>query len=168
MNLENFIKDIPDFPKQWIIFKDISPLLATPEAFNFAIDSLSKNIIDCDVIVWLDARGFLFAGALAYKLNKPLVLVRKAGKLPDESISIDYHLEYGSNSFEIHKNSIKRWDKVVVIDDLLATGWTALASCELIQKLGWEINSIEFIVELEFLKWKEKLKNYTINSLLKY
>ena len=168
MNLENFIKDVVDFPKPGIIFKDISPLLANPEAFNSAVDAMAKNISECDVIVGLDARWFLFAWALSYALEKTLVLVRKKWKLPDESISIDYDLEYGSNSFEIHKNAIKSWDKVAVIDDLLATGWTALAACELIEKLGWEISSIEFIVELEFLHWKEKLNKYTINSLLKY
>ena len=167
MNLENFIKDVVDFPKPGIIFKDISPLLANPEAFKSSVDAMAKNIIECDVIVGLDARWFLFAWALSYALEKPLVLVRKKWKLPDESISIDYDLEYGSNSFEIHKNAIKSWDKVAVIDDLLATGWTALAACELIEKLGWEISSIEFIVELEFLHWKEKLNKYTINSLLK-
>lgn len=168
MNLNNYIKDIVDFPKKWIIFKDISPLLSSPEAFEYCIDSLAKNISDADVIVWLDARWFIFGWALAYKLKKPFVPVRKSGKLPDETISIQYDLEYGSNTFEIHKNAISKWQKVVVIDDLLATGWTAQAACELIEKLWWEILSVEFVIELEFLEWKNKLSKYNVNSLLKY
>jgi len=168
MNLENYIKDVPDFPSEWIIFKDISPLLSNTQAFNEAIDQIAKNILDCDIIVWLDARGFIFGWALAYKLSKPFVPVRKKGKLPWETIQVDYDLEYGSNTFELQKDVIKPWQKVAVIDDLLATWWTALASCQLIEKLWWEVTSIEFIIELWFLDWREKLKNYKINSLLTY
>lgn len=168
IDLKKYIADIADFPSEWIIFKDISPLLANPQAFQETINLLVNNIADCDVIVWLDARGFIFAGALAAQLSKPLVLVRKSWKLPWDTINVDYDLEYGSNTFEIQKNAIKSGDKVAVIDDLLATGWTALAACELIETLGWSILSVEFIIELWFLPWRKKLKNYTINSLLTY
>lgn len=168
MNLNDYIKDIVDFPKKGIVFKDISPLLASSEAFNACIDLLAENIWDAEVIVWLDARGFIFGWALAYKLQKPFVAVRKAWKLPDETISIQYDLEYGSNTFEIHKNAISKWQKVVVIDDLLATWWTAQAACELIEKLWWEILSVEFVIELAFLQGRKNLSKYRVNSLLKY
>lgn len=168
MNLENYIRDIPDFPQEGIIFKDISPLLSDPLAFSESIDLLAKNIDNIDVIVWLDARGFIFGWALAYKLWLPFVPVRKKWKLPYDTISIDYDLEYGKNTFEIHTDSIKQWQKVVIIDDLLATGWTALAACKLVEELWWIVESIEFIIELSFLQWSEKLKDYKINSLLKY
>ena len=168
MNLENYIRDIPDFPQEGIIFKDISPLLSDPLAFSESIDLLVKNIDNIDVIVWLDARGFIFGWALAYKLWLPFVPVRKKWKLPYDTISIDYDLEYGKNTFEIHTDAIKQWQKVVIIDDLLATGWTALAACKLVEELWWIVESIEFVIELSFLQGSEKLKDYKINSLLKY
>ena len=168
MNLDTYIRDIPDFPQPWIVFKDISPLLSDPKAFEESIELLAKNIWNIDVIVWLDARGFIFWWALAYKLWIPFVPVRKKWKLPYDTISIDYDLEYGKNTFEIHTDAIKKWDKVVIVDDLLATGWTALAACDLVEKLWWSIESIEFVIELSFLQGREKLKDYKINSLLKY
>ena len=168
MNLEHFIRDIPDFPKKGIIFKDISPLLSSPSAFQESIDLLAKNISQADIIVWLDARGFIFWWALAYKLWIPFVPVRKKWKLPYDTISIDYDLEYGKNTFEIHTDSIKQWQKVVIVDDLLATGWTALAACKLVENLWWIVESIEFVIELSFLQGSEKLQGYKINSLLKY
>lgn len=168
MDLKNYIRDVENFPIEWIIFKDITPLLQNPEAFNETIERLSVFVKDCDVIVWLDARWFLFAWALSYKLNKPLVIVRKSGKLPYETISVDYELEYGKNTFDMHIDAIKPWQKIAIIDDLLATWWTALAACQLVEKLGWIVDSINFVVDLTFLDWKKKLENYKINSILEY
>ena len=168
MELKNYIRDVENFPIDWIIFKDITPILQNSEAFNETIERLSVFVKKCDVIVWLDARWFLFAWALAYKLNKPLIIVRKSGKLPYETISVDYELEYWKSSFDIHIDAIKPWQKVAIIDDLLATWWTALAACQLVEKLGWIVESVNFVVDLTFLDWKEKLKNYKINSILEY
>ncbi len=168
MELKNYIRDVENFPIEWIVFKDITPLLQNPVAFNETIERFSKLISDADVIVWLDARGFLFAGALSYKLNKPLVIVRKSWKLPYKTISVDYELEYWKNTFDLHIDSIKSWQKVAIIDDLLATWWTALAACQLVEKLGWIVDSVNFVVDLTFLDWKKKLKNYKINSILEY
>lgn len=168
MNIADYIRDVKDFPSQGIVFKDISPLLWDPVAFQETIDLLASKIGNIDKIVALDARGFIFWAALSYKLSIPFVPVRKKGKLPYDTISVDYELEYGCNTFEIHTDAIKSWDNVVIVDDLLATGGTALAAAQLVEKLWWTIESMLFVVELEFLKWANKLHNYNINSLLKY
>lgn len=168
MELKNYIRDIENFPIEWIVFKDITPILQNPEAFNETIERFSKFILEADVIVWLDARWFLFAWALAYKLNKPLVIVRKSWKLPYETISVDYELEYWKNTFDLHIDAIKPGQKVAIIDDLLATWWTALAACQLVEKLGWIVDSLNFVIDLTFLDWKKKLNNYKINSILEY
>lgn len=168
MNLENFIRDIPNFPIEWVNFKDISPLLSDPIAFKESIDKLAVFLKWCDCVVWLDARGFIFGWALAYKLNIPFIPIRKAGKLPFDTINVDYELEYWKNTFEIHTDAIKKWDNIAIVDDLLATGWTALAATQLIEKLWWNIHSINFVIDLTFLEWSKKLLNYKINSLLKY
>lgn len=122
MNYKQHIRDVLDFPKQGVNFKDITTLIQKPDVFQSCIDELALLVQDADVILGLDARGFLFAGALAYKLNKPLIIVRKAGKLPYKTISIDYELEYGTNTFELNIDAIKSGEKVAIIDDLLATG----------------------------------------------
>lgn len=168
MDLKNYIREIKDFPIKWIWFKDITPILQNPEAFEYCINKFAENIWETDVIVWLDARWFLFAWALSYKLWKPLVIIRKKWKLPYDSISVDYELEYSKNTFEIHTDSIKKWQKIAIIDDLLATWWTALASCQLVEKLWWIVDSVNFVVDLTFLDWKQKLGNYKINSLIEY
>ncbi len=168
MQLTDYIRDIKDFPIEWIVFKDITPLLQNPLAFNETINRFSSLINDADVIIWLDARWFLFAWALSYKLSKPLSIVRKKWKLPYNTISVDYELEYGRNTFDIHIDAIKPWDKVAIIDDLLATWWTALAACQLVEKLWWIVESVNVVVDLTFLNWKEKLKNYKVNSLIQY
>lgn len=168
MDLNKYIRDIEDFPKKWIIFKDITPLLQDPGAFSYAIDLLAEKSKNSDVIVWLDARGFIFASAVAYKLKKPLVIVRKKWKLPYESISISYDLEYGTNVFDIHIDSIKAWDKVSIIDDLLATWWTAEASIKLVEKLWWKVENLNFVINLSFLDQKKSIQNYNINSLITY
>lgn len=168
MDLKKYIRDVENFPIEWIIFKDISPILENPEAFWYAVEELSKNCENIDKIVWLDARGFIFWAALAYKLKKPFVMVRKTWKLPYKTISQSYELEYGKASFDIHIDSILPWDKVVIIDDLLATGWTAKASIQLIEKLGWIVKSLNFIINLKFLNWEKNLEWYKINSLIEY
>lgn len=168
MDLNYYIRDIKDFPKKWIVFKDITPLLSDVDAFNHSIELLAKNISWADLIVWIDARWFIFAWALAYKLWLPFVPVRKSWKLPYETISINYDLEYWSNILEIHKDAIEKWQKVAIIDDLLATWGTAKASIELVEKLWWIIHSVNFIVNLTFLSWENKLNWYKINSLLNY
>ena len=168
MDLNKHIREIKDFPIKWIDFKDISTLLQNEEAFKYVIDEISEKIKDVDVIIWLDARGFIFAWALSYKLGIPLSIVRKPWKLPYKTISVDYELEYWKNTFELNVDAVKKWEKVAIIDDLLATWWTALASCQLVEQLWWIVNSIHFIINLKDLWWEEKLNKYKINSLLEY
>lgn len=168
MNLENYIRNIPNFPIEGVMFKDISPLLSHPAAFKESIDRLAIFLQWADCIVWLDARGFIFGWALALKLNIPFIPIRKAGKLPYETISVDYELEYGKNTFEIHTDAIEKWQNVAIVDDLLATGWTALAATQLVEKLGWNVHSVNFVIDLTFLEWSKKLEKYNVNSLLEY
>lgn len=168
MNLDKYIRDIPNFPIEWVTFKDISPLLWDPIAFKESINQLAIFLEWADCVVWLDARWFIFWGALAYKLGIPFIPIRKAGKLPFDTISIDYELEYWKNIFEIHTDAIKKWDNVSIVDDLLATGWTALAATQLVEKLWGNIHSVNFVIDLTFLEWAKKLDGYNINSLLKY
>ncbi len=166
MELKNYIRDIKDFPIEWIIFKDITPLLQNTIAFNEVIERFSEFIKEADVIIGLDARWFLFAWALSYKLSKPLSIVRKKWKLPYNTVSVDYELEYWKNTFDIHIDAINPWDKVVIIDDLLATWWTALAACQLVEKLWGIVQSINVVIDLKLLNKKNELKNYKINSIL--
>lgn len=168
MDFKKYIREVKDFPKTGIDFKDITTLLLEPKIYAQLIDELSEFVKDADVIVGLDARGFLFAGALAYKLQKPLVIVRKKWKLPYKTISVDYELEYGSNTFDLHIDAVKPGQKVAIIDDLLATGGTALAACQLVEKLGGVVHSLNFIIDLTFLDGKHKLKAYPINSICEY
>ncbi len=169
MNLKKYITEIPDFPKKWINFKDISPLLADSKALEFVINSFEvNNAWKIDKIVGLDARGFIFGSILAYKMKLPFIMLRKKWKLPWECEEISYDLEYWKNTFEIQKNAIKPWDKVVIVDDLLATWGSAKAAVDLIEKLGWNVEILNFVIELEFLKWREKFWNKKIISLVKY
>jgi len=169
MELKKYIAEIPDFPKTWISFKDMSPILENNEALDFVINSFEiANSWKINKIVWLDARGFIFGSILAYKMKLPFVMLRKAGKLPWECESLSYDLEYGSNTFEIQKSAINSWDKIAIVDDLLATGWSAKAAIDLIEKLWGIIESLNFVIELEFLDWKENFKNNKVISLIKY
>lgn len=168
MKLRNYIADVPDFPEPWILFRDITPLLSSPEAFSYCIKILSENLKNADVILGLDARGFIFASAVALRLKKPLILVRKSGKLPRETFSESYTLEYGKNTFEIHKDSISSWQKVALIDDLLATGGSMSAACNLVKKSWGEIHSVNFVIELAFLEWAKLLETYERRSLIVY
>jgi len=170
MNLKEKIREIPDWPIKGVNFKDISTIIEDKEAFKYCIDELIKpyQSQQIDKIVGIDARGFLFCSTMAYLLETGCVMIRKKGKLPWKSISQEYALEYGTNTIEMHKDSIKPGEKVVVVDDLLATGGTMAATIDLIKKLDGEIIGISFIIELDFLKGREKLKDYNINSLIHY
>ena len=170
MNLESKIRNIQDFPKPGIGFKDITTLLKDGEAFKAAIDKILENLKDkeVDYVVGPEARGFLLGAPVAYALGAGFVPIRKPGKLPAEVVSFEYDLEYGTDKIEMHKDSIEEGKKVVIIDDLLATGGTVEAATKLIESLGGEIVSIQFLIELEFLNGKDKLKGYDVESIIKY
>lgn len=170
MNLKDTIRDIPDFPKKGIIFKDITTLLKEPKAFSIAAEelfNLAKNK-KITKVAGIESRGFIFGGLLAQKLNAGFVPIRKPGKLPAETISESYSLEYGTDSIEIHKDAIIPGDIVLLHDDLLATGGTMEAAVKLIEKLGGRVAQISFLIELSFLKGRDKLNGYEIHSLIKY
>lgn len=168
--LEKYIRDIPDFPKPGIIFKDITPLLKDPHGFQRAIEILKEQVevFRPDVFLAIESRGFVFGGALAFALNKGLIVARKIGKLPYRSDRISYQLEYGSNTLELHVDAIAPGQRVVVVDDLLATGGTAAACGELIQKQGGVVAGFSFVVELAFLQGRKKLVPHPISSILVY
>ena len=170
MDLKQIIRDVENFPKEGIIFKDITTLMQDGEAFKFTIDQFINELKDkkVDVIVGPEARGFLMGTPVAYGLGVGFVPVRKPGKLPHETESYEYGLEYGTDILEIHKDAIKPGQKVAIVDDLLATGGTMEAAANLIEKLGGEVVSMQFLIELEFLNGREKLSKYDVNSLLKY
>src|SRR5271166_3266541 len=168
--LKKLIREIPDFPKPGILFYDITTLLKDKVGLATLIDRLSEYYIarDVDLVLGMEARGFIFAPALAYRLNAGFVPVRKPGKLPAETVKYDYALEYGTNSLEIHKDAIQKGQRVLIVDDLLATGGTAEATAKLAAALGAEIVGLGFVVELEFLKGRDRLKDYDVMSLLQY
>ncbi|KAB7531393.1 adenine phosphoribosyltransferase [Flagellimonas olearia] len=170
MDLASYIRDIEDFPKAGVIFKDITPLLSDPKALNKACDVLCgfAGHMHVDKVVGVDSRGFIFAPLLASRLGAGFVPVRKSGKLPHTTISESYELEYGSEILEIHTDAIKEGEKVLVHDDVLATGGTANAVCKLIEKLGGEVVQCNFLIELTFLNGAEKLNGYQIEALLQY
>jgi adenine phosphoribosyltransferase len=169
-DLQKAIRNIPDFPKPGIQFKDITPVLADPGLFARCIDMLCDRCEPdgVDAVVGIDARGFIFAAAVAYKLKAGFVPVRKKGKLPYTTFEQEYELEYGTNTIAIHTDSLKPGSRVLLVDDLLATGGTAAASAQLVQKVGARILAISFVIELSFLKGREKLKNYPVHSLVVY
>jgi adenine phosphoribosyltransferase len=168
MNLENIIRDVPDFPNKGILFKDITTLLQDGKAFHKALDQMLKNYLDVkiDKVLGIEARGFIFGGAMAYELGCGFIPARKPGKLPYHTIHEQYILEYGSSALEIHDDSIQAHEKVLIVDDLLATGGTALAAAHLAERLGGEVVGMEFLIELGFLRGREKLANYKVNSLI--
>ena len=169
-DLKKYIRDVPDFPKKGIIFKDITTLLKEKGAFQEAIDILYKRYKDegIDKLVAIESRGFIFGGALAYRLGAGFVPVRKKGKLPSKTHSVTYDLEYGADTLEIHADAVKPGDKVLLLDDLLATGGTAGAVTILIEKLGGKIAEIAFLIELTFLNGRDKLKGRKVFSVIKY
>ena len=168
--LKKLIREVPDFPKKGILFYDITTLLKDKLGFARLIDALSEHYIgkEIDLVLGMEARGFIFGPALAYRLNAGFVPVRKPGKLPAETVKVSYDLEYGSNSLEVHKDAIKSGDRVLIVDDLLATGGTAVATAQLASGLGAQIAGLAFVVELDFLKGREKLGKYDVFSLLHY
>jgi adenine phosphoribosyltransferase len=164
------IRDVPDFPKPGIVFKDITPVLTDPRAFNLCLDLLAERYDGqaLDAIVGIEARGFIFGAALASRMRKAFVPVRKPGKLPSATHRVSYDLEYGSDSVEIHRDAIAPGEKALVVDDLIATGGTAWAACELVRKLGGEVVAAAFIIELTFLPGRERLDPVPTFSLLQY
>jgi len=168
--LKKLIREVPDFPKKGILFYDITTLLKDKVGFAALIDQLSEYYIGkhIDLVLGMEARGFIFGPALAYRLNAGFVPVRKPGKLPAQTARVEYELEYGSNALEIHKDAIQPGQRVIIVDDLLATGGTAVATVDLAKSLGGDIASLCFVVELDFLKGREKLKQYDVFSLLHY
>jgi adenine phosphoribosyltransferase len=170
MDLRPFIRDIPDFPKPGVLFKDITPLLADPTAFQVAIDMLSIRYAGApiDAIAAAEARGFLFAAPLALKLHLPLVPLRKPGKLPYRTYSLKYELEYGSAELQMHVDGVSRGERVLLVDDVLATGGTMLAGGKLIEQAGATVAGCAFLVELGFLEGRKKLSGYDCYSLLTY
>jgi adenine phosphoribosyltransferase len=170
VDLASKIRDIPDFPKEGIVFKDIMPLLADPDALRQAVQELAEfaRPRSPDLVMGAEARGFILGGALAYELGCGFVAARKPGKLPWDTVSAEYELEYGTDSLELHADAVREGARVLVHDDLLATGGTARAKCDLVEKLGGEVVGIAFVIELEFLHGREKLEGYDLHSLIKY
>jgi adenine phosphoribosyltransferase len=168
--LKKLIREVPDFPKKGILFYDITTLLRDKTGFARLIDLFSEYYIgkQIDLVLGMEARGFIFGPALAYRLNAGFVPVRKPGKLPAATSRVEYDLEYGSNALEIHKDAIELGQNVLIVDDLLATGGTAEATARLASSLGAKIAGLAFVVELDFLKGREKLKPYPVFSLLHY
>ena len=168
--LEEYVRSIPDFPEPGIIFRDITTILQDPDGLHLAIQSMQDKLKDTefDVVVGTESRGFIFGVPIAYNLHKAFVPVRKKGKLPCETVSMEYDLEYGSAVIEMHKDSIKPGQKVVLVDDLVATGGTIEAAIKLVEELGGEVVKVVFLMELAGLKGRERLKGYAVESVLCY
>jgi adenine phosphoribosyltransferase len=170
MNLHKFIRDIPNFPKNGILYRDITPLLQNPEAFSFSIDKLSDSVekLGGEAIVGIESRGFIFGAPVALRLGLPFIPVRKAGKLPAERKTVEYSLEYGQSQLDIHLDALVPGQGVVIIDDLLATGGTAKAAAELVEMVRGHVRGMLFVVELGNLNGRDVLKDYECSSLVKF
>lgn len=168
--LQSLIKDVPDFPKKGIVFKDITPLLADPKAFNSLIDRLAEPYAGTGLkkVAGIESRGFILASAVALRLGAGVVLVRKKGKLPRKTVSETYALEYGTDTVEVHADAAGKGEKILIVDDVLATGGTAAATHRLLKQLGADIVGASFLIELDFLKGREKLKDLKLHSLIHY
>ena len=168
--LKDYVRSIPDFPEPGIIFRDITSILADADGFHLAIDELKKLLegVKYDIIAGAESRGFIFGAPLAYEFHKPFVLIRKKGKLPCETISEKYDLEYGSAEIEMHKDAIQKGQKVIIVDDLIATGGTLAASVKLVEQLGGKVEKIICIMELAGLKGREKLAGYDVGTVITY
>ena len=168
--VEDYVRSIPNFPEEGIIFRDVTSVLQDADGLQLAIDEMKKRLenVDCDVIAGAESRGFIFGMPLAYLLKKPFVLVRKAGKLPCETISKTYDLEYGTATIEIHKDAIKPGQKVVLIDDLIATGGTMKAAAELVEELGGQVVKMLFLLELAGLEGRKVLADYDVDAVVTY
>lgn len=169
-DLKEYIRDIPDWPKEGVVFKDITPLLKDGRSFAKAIDDLAAHYEGkkIDLVLGAEARGFIIGGALAYKLGSGFVPARKPGKLPWETTSAEYELEYGTDSLEIHTDGVFPGAKVLVVDDVLATGGTASAKARLVEQLGGEVAGVAFLIELTFLNGRSKLEGYDVFALIRY
>lgn len=170
IDLKKYIRDIPDFPQPGILFRDITPLLSDAAALKHVVDRFTAEFrgAELDAIVSIESRGFLFGAPLAYNLRLPLVPVRKPGKLPAAHMSVEYSLEYGTGQLDIHQDALKEGDRVVIMDDLLATGGTAMAGAKLVELLGAKVECLAFLVELTFLDGRQKLSGYNVLSLIQY
>ena len=168
--IEEYVRSIPDFPEPGIIFRDITSVLQDADGLQLAIDSMIKLLdgVDFDVVAGTESRGFIFGVPIAYEMHKPFVPVRKKGKLPCETISQSYDLEYGQATIEMHKDSIKPGQKVVLVDDLIATGGTIEAAIKLVEQLGGEVVKVIFLMDLAVLKGRERLKGYDVASVITY
>lgn len=168
--IEEYVRSIPDFPEPGIIFRDITSVLQDADGLQLAIDSMIKLLdgVDYDVVAGTESRGFIFGVPIAYEMHKPFIPVRKKGKLPCETISQSYDLEYGQATIEMHKDSIKPGQKVVLVDDLIATGGTIEAAIKLVEQLGGEVVKVIFLMELAGLKGRERLKGYDVASVITY
>ena len=168
--LEEYVRSIPDFPEPGIIFRDITTILQDADGLQLAIDGIQKSLegVDYDIVVGPESRGFIFGVPVAYAMHKGFVPIRKKGKLPCKTVSVSYDLEYGSAVLEMHEDAIKPGQKVVIVDDLLATGGTAKAMIDLVESLGAEVSALCFLIELEDLHGREALKGYNVKTLLKY
>lgn len=168
--LEEYVRSVPDFPEKGIIFRDVTSILQDKDSLKMAIDQMQEHVkdLDFDIVLGPESRGFIFGVPIAYNLNKAFVPVRKKGKLPCETIEMEYDLEYGSAIIEMHKDAIKPGQKVVIIDDLIATGGTIEAIIKIVESLGGEVIKIVFLMELEGLKGRDKLKGYDIEAIIKY
>jgi len=170
LDIKSKIREVQDFPHEGINFKDITTLLKDPEAFRFVIDAIAEQLYDLkvDLVVGPEARGFIMGAPIAYKIGAGFIPIRKPGKLPAETLSYEYELEYGSDRIEIHKDAVKKGQRVAIIDDLLATGGTVLATTKLIESLGGEVVSINFLMILSFLEGRDVLKDYNLQTLIEY
>ena len=168
--VEDYIRTIPDFPEKGVMFRDITTVLTDPDGFKLAIDALAAFLegVEFDVIAGTESRGFIFGTPLAYNLHKPFVLIRKKGKLPAETISETYDLEYGQATIEMHKDAVQPGQKVVLVDDLIATGGTIEAAAHLVEKLGGSVVKIIFLLELAGLNGREKLSKYDVDAVVTY
>lgn len=168
--LSRFIRDVPDFPKKGIVFKDITPLLKDAGAFGRTVDLLEQQVkaLDGQAILGIESRGFLFAGALALRLGCGVLIARKPGKLPYHADSVSYDLEYGSATLQLHTDAVERGQRVLIVDDLLATGGTARACIELVERQGGKVAGLAFVIELAFLKGRQRLQPHPVRSLLVY
>ncbi len=169
-NVEEYVRSIPDFPEPGVIFRDITSVIQDPEGFRLAIDGMERFLtdVDFDLVVGAESRGFVFGAPIARDFGKGLVLIRKKGKLPCETISEEYALEYGTAEVEIHTDAVKPGQKVVVVDDLIATGGTVSAAIRLVERLGGEVVKVLFLMELAGLKGREKLADYDVDSVIIY
>jgi len=170
IELQGYIRSIPDWPKKGILFRDITPLLAEPKAFTAAVDALCAGFTEqgVDYVAAVEARGFIFGAAVAERLGAGFVPIRKKGKLPFKTETITYDLEYGTDTLQVHSDAVGNEAKVLMVDDLLATGGTMAAACKLIEKIGGKIAGITFLIELRYLAGRSKLQGYNISSVISY